>query len=59
LPLSKTSFIGLKWQINGKFEGDEFKQIIVEKQFRDKLKIDSDNWIKTNVPQLEFPPLKK
>jgi hypothetical protein len=52
--LSKTSITGIKWQINGNSEGDIYKQNKIEKDFNEKLKIDSDEWIKTNVPQLEF-----
>ena len=59
LPLSKTSFIGYKWQINGYSEGDNFKQNILLKRFDDKLKSDSKKWIDENVPQLIFPELKQ
>jgi hypothetical protein len=57
-PLSKTSITGIKWQINGNSEGDVYKQNVLMKHFEEKLKADSKKFV-DNVPQLNFPPLKK
>jgi hypothetical protein len=53
-----TKFTGFKINLMKEEQPDFEEQKRIEKYFQEKLKIDSDNWIKNNVPQLNFPPQK-